>query len=116
MHETFHEPRDPAGKLAPPGRGGRVGQGLVFVDEAADDRVVAEPAAGFGFPGPERIEPAPGDDPRLVNQLGVALQDQVGEGSPAQVAGAHTLPAITAGQGDATGGVSSNPVRSSSSI
>jgi hypothetical protein len=94
-------PATPLAKLAPPGRGGRVGQGLVFVDETADDRVVAEPAAGFGLPGPERLEAAVVDHPGLVGQLGVAAKDQVGQGAPAQVGGADALPAVAAGQRDA---------------
>jgi hypothetical protein len=35
LHETFHESRHFAGELAPPRCGGRIGQGLVFMDEAA---------------------------------------------------------------------------------
>ena len=48
------------------------------MDEAADDCVVTEPAAGFRLPGFEGTKPALGDNPGLVHQLAVALQDQIG--------------------------------------
>lgn len=75
------------------------------MNETADDRVVTEPAARLGLPGLQRIEPALGNDPRLTNQLGVVLQNQVCQGSPTQVARTDALPAVTAGQRYAAGAI-----------
>ncbi|MCY1510831.1 hypothetical protein D9M68_452200 [compost metagenome] len=71
------------------------------MDEAADDGVVAEPAAGFRFPGAEALQRAVAEHPGLAGEQGFPAEDQVRQGASAQVAGAHALAAVAAGQGDA---------------
>lgn len=101
MHEAFHEPGHAGRQLAAPRGGSGVSQHLVFVDKTANDRVVAQPAAGLGLPGFERFQAAFANHPGLVNPRGVVAQDQVGQGAAAQVGGADALPAIPPGQRNA---------------
>ncbi|PNG65304.1 hypothetical protein TI06_22825, partial [Vibrio vulnificus] len=75
------------------------------MDETADDRVVAEPAAGFRFPAGQAVQRTLAQHPGLPQQLAVLTEDQRGQGAAAEVAGADPFAAVAAGEGDATGAV-----------
>lgn len=90
------------GQAPPPGRAGGVGEGPVLVDEALDDGVVAQPAAGFGWPGGQAGNRAVVEHPGLRGQFVVLVEDQCCKRAPAQVGGADTFAAVAASQGNAT--------------
>ncbi|MNQ81651.1 hypothetical protein D3C85_966820 [compost metagenome] len=73
--------------------------------EAFDDRVVAQPAAGFRLPAAQSRKAGRLQYPGLARQLTVAAQDQVGQGAPTQIAGADAFAAKSARKGNACGRV-----------
>ncbi|MNS94379.1 hypothetical protein D3C72_1285950 [compost metagenome] len=71
------------------------------MDETLDDGVVAQPATRLWFPALEARQCAAGVNPGLLGQLTASLQNQLGQGAAAQIAGTDAFAAITTGQGDA---------------